>query len=308
MQASVEITPCNIWGVDIGRRHSGVDGGAWAYDPPIKTVDDLDQLQIPQFRYNEEETQRRFERCSELLDGIMPVEISCGCPLNRLLGTAAAELRGLEQMMVDMVLEPELLHRLMAFLRDCRLAAIDFIEADGRLKPAPAGPMYMTDPIGAQSAAGAAPTLKNCLLATNSQEYDQVSPAMWEEFCLDYQKPIFQRYGLVSYGCCENLTHKVSGVLSIPNLRIFVCSAWSDLDTIVDAVGSDYTIMWRQKASDVVIPDDVGAIRRHLEAGCRRLQGCSYQIVLRELETLYGHPDRLHVWRRLAQEAAEKWA
>ena len=35
----------------------------------------------------------------------------------------------------------------------------------------------------------------------------------------------------------------------------------------------DYIIMWRQKASDVVFPDDVETIRRDLEEGCKQLQG-----------------------------------
>ena len=51
---------------------------------------------------------------------------------------------------------------------------------------------------------------------------------------------------------------EVEAVLSIPNLRIFVCSAWTDLNKLVDRVGLDYVIMWRQKASDVVFPDDDG--------------------------------------------------
>ena len=141
----------------------------------------------------------------------------------------------------------------------------------------------------------------------NSQEFDQVSPAMWDEFLLAYQRPIMARYGLVGYGCCEGLTHKIDGVLSIPNLRIFVCSAWTDLDTAIDRCGTDYVIMWRQKASDVVFPDAVSAIRRDLEEGMRRLEGCHVQIVLRELQTLAGHPDRLHVWAECAKEAAAKY-
>ena len=61
--------------------------------------------------------------------------------------------------------------------------------------------------------------------------------------------------------------------------------------------------MWRQKASDVAVPDDAATIRRDLEDGCRQLQGFRYQIVLRELQTLSGHPDRLHEWTRFAKEA-----
>ena len=43
-------------------------------------------------------------------------------------------------------------------------------------------------------------------------------------------------------------------------------------------------------------------------AGCQRLQGRYYQIVLRELQTLAGHPDRLHVWTRHAKAAAARYA
>ncbi len=66
--------------------------------------------------------------------------------------------------------------------------------------------------------------------------------------------------------------------------------------------------MWRQKASDVVFPDDPAQVRQDLHDGARRLQGIRHQIVLRELETLAGHPDRLHVWTQFAKEAAERFA
>jgi len=104
------------------------------------------------------------------------------------------------------------------------------------------------------------------------------------------------------------LTRKIDAVLSIPNLRIFVCSAWTDLDKVIERCGTDYVIMWRQKASDVVFPDDTDTIRHDLEEGLRRLHGCRYQIVLRELQTLCGHPDRLHLWTRLGKETAAKYS
>ena len=122
------------------------------------------------------------------------------------------------------------------------------------------------------------------------------------------QRPILDRFGRVGYGCCENLTRKIDGVLSIPNLRIFVCSAWTDLDTVIDRCGGRHVIMWRQKASEVVFPGDVGHIRRDLEQGVRRLQGHRYHIVLRELQTLCGHPHRLHAWTDIAKELAAKYA
>jgi hypothetical protein len=304
---ALTVEPANVWGVDIGRHRAAAPGGAWAYDPPLKNAADFAKLRTPQFSVDRDATRRNAERTAELLDGIMPVRVVGVPPLGATLGTAAADLRGLEQMMLDMAIEPELLHRLMAYLRDATLAAMDQAEAAGVLTPDNHGPMTCSDPLPGAEAAGPL-TCRALWCMANSQEFDQVSPAMWEEFCLAYQKPIFARFGLVGYGCCENLTQKIAGVLSIPNLRIFTCSAWTHLGRVLDACGRKHCIMWRQKASDVVFPDDPNVLRTALFDGARRLQGSYYQIVLRELETLAGHPDRLHVWTRLAKEAAERYA
>ena len=298
--------PENTWGVDIGRHASSEEGGAWGYDPPVKTADDLDKLQTPSFTYCPEETAERKSRLEDLLGDILPVKLVAGPLLNVTLGTDAAELRGLEQMMMDMIVVPAQMHRLMAHLRDANLSALDKLEATGLITANNTGPMICSDPISDTQTS--ALTAKNLWCMANSQEFDQVSPAMWEEFCLDYQKPIFERFGRVAYGCCENLTHKIDGVLSIPNLRIFVCSAWTDLAAVQGKIGRDYCIMWRQKASDVVFGDDASQIKNDLMEGARQLQGHHYQIVLRELETLAGHPRRLHEWTQSAKEAAEKYS
>ncbi len=95
-------------------------------------------------------------------------------------------------------------------------------------------------------------------------------------------------------------------MLAIPNLRVIVCSAWTSLDAVLAKSGPGHVIMWRQKASDVVMPHDLDGIRRDLDEGTRRLKGRPHQIVLRELQTLAGHPDRLKEWTRLAITAAER--
>lgn len=303
VQAVFDVAPKNTWGVDIGRIDSKEKGGAWAYDPPLKTETDFARLAVPRFTLNRQATERRLAQTSELLGDSFPVRPECGPPLHTILCYWAAQLRGLTEMMMDMALEPERLHRLMAYLRDAVLGAMDQAEATGRLTPNTNVPMFASEPFGPAPVDGRH-TYTNFWCSSNAQECDQVSPAMWEEFCLDYQKPIFKRFGRVAYGCCEDLTHKIDGVMTIPNLHMFVSSAWTDLGKVIDAVGNRKVIMWRQKASDVVFPDDTGAIGQHLRNGTTELRGCHYQIVLRELQTLAGHPDRLYVWTRLAKEAA----
>jgi shikimate kinase len=81
-----------------------------------------------------------------------------------------------------------------------------------------------------------------------------------------------------------------------------------DLDKVIEACGATHTIMWRQSSAQVTLPDNLDEHRRHLEAALQRLRGCHYQIVLRELETLNGRPERLRDWARLAIELAAQYA
>lgn len=303
--AAFDVEPANVWGVDFHHTNSNVEGGAWAYDPPLRSEHDFERLRMPVFRYNAERTSEAIDRMTELLGDIAPVFLTGDSRLGATLGTNAANLRGLQQMMIDMFDEPDLIHRLMGHLRDATLASMNAVEQAELVTPNTTGPMTTSDPIGTEPLDGNS-TLRNCWCMANAQEFDAVSPAQWEEFCLEYQKPIFERYGLVGYGCCENLTAKIDGVLSIPNLRIFVCSAWTNLEFVLDRVGTDYCIMWRQKASEVVYNDEE-RVEKDLTNGARRLQGCCYQVVLRELQTLAGNLNRLHVWTQMAKKAAEKF-
>lgn len=306
--AVIDVDPPNRFGVDIGKHASDADDGAWAYDPPLKTEADFDRLVEPTFRYDAEASQRNAAFMDDLLGDLLPVRLALPVPYDSatFIGNQLAYLRGLEPIMLDMIDRPDLVHRLAGYLLRVRQAELDCWEATGLIEPNTDTPMLASDPLG--PATQGPKTLANCFCAGNSQEFDQVSPPMFREFLLDYQKPIFKRFALSCYGCCENLTQKIDEVLTIPNLRIFVCGAWTDLDVLLEKLPAErYCIMWRQKASDVVFPDDDATIRGDLDEGCRKLQGRYYQIVLRELQTLAGHMDRLKVWTELGKEAAARW-
>jgi hypothetical protein len=223
-------------------------------------------------------------------------------PLHPGLGGMASELRGLDQLMYDMADRPDLVHRLMRHLQEGILRVYKTYEDSGLLTLNNTGAMYCSDSPRKDD--------KNIKLNdlwghTESQEFQEISPAMWEEFLLLYQIPILEKFWLTSYGCCENLTRKIDGVLRIPNLRIFVSSAWTDLSKVAETVGDKYTIMWRQKATDVVF-NDLDSIRKHLEEGMKIVKDCYVQIVLRELQTLDGKPNRLKEWASIAKEITAK--
>jgi hypothetical protein len=216
-------------------------------------------------------------------------------------------LRGLGEMMLDLYLQPQLIHRLMAKLLEGCLRDLRTVAQSGLLTQNHHGGMLCSDPVNGSPEPGEV-RLHHLWGGANSQEFDEVSPAQWEEFLLSYQKSLLQQFGLVWYGCCEDLTQKIQGVLSIPNLRIFVCSAWTDLAKVIEAVGQKYCVMWRQSAAEVTLSGDLSKVKQHLDEGMRKLRGHYYQVVLRELQTLGGHPGRLHEWARLAIAKAEEHA
>ena len=205
---------------------------------------------------------------------------------------------------LDMMDRPEWTHQLMHTLMEGWLGVLDQFEASGLLTQNNVG-FFACDDLPKADFDGRV-RLRDCWGRGESQEFQAVSPAQHEEFLLQYQKPILERWGLSYYGCCEDLTHKIDLILSIPNLRRFVCSAWTDIETLAGALGNGYCIEWRQKATDVVFASDLSQIETHLEGGLRAAQGTPTMIVLQELETVNGNLSRLHEWTALAKEVGAR--
>ncbi|MGI5816542.1 MAG: hypothetical protein ACOX9R_00420 [Armatimonadota bacterium] len=300
-----EETP--VWGLQTRQSIGSTEQGGFRYFHPIETPEDYERLRVPRFYYDAEATERAASQMQDILGNAMPVRVEGYPPLVPQLQNYLEALRGMGPMMEDLAFRPEMVHRAMAKLTEGVLNGMRCAEEAGVLTTNHHEPMFCSDPVSNPPDEGPV-GLHNLWVAANSQEFDTVSPPMHEEFLLSYQKVLFQSFGRVQYGCCESLSNKTEIVLGIPNLRIFVCSFWSDLEKIIDACGTDHCIMWRQSAAQVTLPETLDEHRKHLEWGLQRLQGHHYQIVLRELETLRGHENRLQEWATLAIELAEKWA
>ncbi len=307
VRATIRAEEPPVWGLQTKQSIGSTEQGGFKYFHPIETPDDYEKLRVPSFYYDTEATERAASQIQDVLGDAMPVRVTGYPPLVPQLQNYLEALRGMGPMMEDLAFRPEMVHRAMAKLTEGVLNAMRVTEEAGVLTTNHHEPMFCSDPVNDPPEDGPV-GLHNLWVAANSQEFDTVSPPMHEEFLLSYQKVLFQSFGRAQYGCCESLSNKTDIVLGIPNLRIFVCSFWSDLETIIEACGTDYCIMWRQSAAQVTLPDTLDEYREHLERGLQMLQGHHYQIVLRELETLHGHENRLQDWADVSIQLAEKWA
>ena len=138
-----------------------------------------------------------------------------------------------------------------------------------------------------------------------AQIFSSVSPAMHKEFWLDYAKDWFARFGLVYYGCCEPLHHKVPIIRAMPNVRKISMSPFCDVEAGAEALGGDY--VFSRKPSPALLAVDTWdpqAVRRDLQEtldACAR-HGCPVELILKDVSTVRYEPQRLWEWNEVARD------
>jgi hypothetical protein len=133
---------------------------------------------------------------------------------------------------------------------------------------------------------------------------------MTDEFLVEYQKPIMERFQYTEYGCCENLTKKLDNIMKIRNLRAIVNSPWTDLTTMAEKCRDKYVIVWRQPFWEIMHARDDNDIRADVERGLRITRGCFRSIFCRDfnINMMNDPQQRIRTWIREAKRAAEKYA
>lgn len=297
-----------LWGVDLGKVESRER--AWLYaDHPVKGMDELDKLSAPRLHYDRAATEERRHRAEVFLGDILPVRITLGNTYRQWakLHSWAAAFCGLDNLYAFMIEKPDFMHALMRFMRDGILRLMDEVEAAGILHLNNTGRLSCSD-LPTPGLDERNVRFKDTWGRGESQEIDGVSPGMFEEFLFQYQVPILSRFGITNYGCCENLTDKIKIVLRLPNIRQFICSAWTSAEEVAQQVGDRCAIEWRGKATDVINAQSREELRKLLEDGLRLLKGCHVQIMLDSVMTTNGNPGRLKEWVETAKDAGARFS
>ncbi len=306
------ILPNNdIWGMPVQYSHKA-DGGSYVWDAPLKELDDIEKLAVPRHEIDEIETAKRYEIISEIADDILPVTIDrrpAWFNWHGDIATDIAKLRGLEQIMWDMIDEPEWLHRLLKFMSDGIVKSHDEAEAAGDWRLASGYNQAMTyaeelpDP-----SADSYPASRNDLWCfMPAQEYTLVSPKMHDEFMLQYQMPIMEKFGLVSYGCCEDLSDKIDILRKIPNLRRIAVAPAANVAKCAEQIGRDYVVSYRPNPSQTVCCGfDADKVYNKLITDLTACKETICDITLKDVETVEYHPERIKQFVEIARKAARK--
>lgn len=311
MHADLEPAPPGYWGIPLREVHDQVSGGS-RYLPVVTKLEDLAGLRATQHRVINDNTEA-IRRTRDLIGDIMPLHIYRATEYMMWLGTdlamALGAMVGMEELMFLLYDQPELIHRMMAFMRDAVMANLGAGEAAGDWSTADGNnywvPRYVEDLPDPQPAAYEAP-LSDLWFFSHAQEFEGVSPAQFEEFLLAYQLPIMERFGLVNYGCCETLNDKIDSLRKIPNLRRILMGPLADLQDGCRQIGGDYVVSWRPSPAMVSVGFDPEHVRGIIRSGFEQSRGTNVEVMLKEMLTIENDPGRLFQWARIAKEEAER--
>lgn len=311
---AVRKTPPNgVWGLEYGRIPSPEPGGAWKYDPPIKQLEDVEGVAEVHHEIDEEATARNLERIQDAVGDLIEINTDRS-PIYQSwhadISTDLAYLRGLEQVMWDMVDNPEWLHRLVGFMSEGVQRAQQEAEDAGdwhlcnHQNQATPYAEDLEDP----RANGAPVTRDRLWVFCAAQEMAQVSPAMQDEFILRYQLPILSKFGLTAYGCCEDLTEKIDMLRQIPNLRRIAVTPVADVGRCAEQIGQDYVFSWRPNPAEMICCGyDADHVRKVIREGMEACKGCHVDITLKDVQTVQHRPENLREWVTVVRSVSDQY-
>jgi len=280
------------------------------YEEQLTTIEEVRALETPVIETDPELDRQRLEQMSELFDGILPVKL-VGQGRHSGLWDRITTLISPERVLYDLIDRPEYVSELVAKFVEMESGVLDQYEEHGLLEAAPPD-IHCTgafcDELPSADYDGAKATAKDTWTFSMAQIFSEVSPAMQDEFDITPLKPLLDRYGLVYYGCCEPLHHKIDIVRKLSTVRKISVSPWADKEVAAERIHGDYVFSAKPNPAHVAMGSfDADLVRKDLAETveiCRR-HNTPCELILKDVSTVCNDPGRLTQWEQIAMEVVE---
>lgn len=302
------------WGAGPQYIHSGAPQGAYRWEPPMKRLEEIDKLHFPEVTIDKETTRRNLNIAQELFGDILNVQL-CGRFWWAAVDLAGeiTQLRGIQQVMLDMYDNPKWTHCAMRFLMEGRMQWLQSFKDEGILclnngnDYVGSGGFGFSEELPSSNFDGKYVDFRDMWGFGVSQEFSEVSPAMHDEFLLQYQIPILEWFGLNCYGCCEPLHTKLDIVKKIPRLRRISISPWCNRTIAAEALQDKYIYSWKPNPAHIAAVNfDPEYVRSYIRETLDITRGCIVEMILKDTHTCNNDPVRFNLWTQIAQEESER--
>ncbi len=307
-------TQVRPFGIDpVITRAAGPHAQGFHIDPVIHDLAaELDKLRGGSFGVDREGTARRRELLEQVLGDILPVRMVMGS-LPGGMTNPLVHLMGMEAYYFAMHDCPDAVHQVMELATSIYERYYDFLESERLLLPTNGfSPLAQesfafTDELPADHVT----RTTECWGFLESQETTAVSADTFGEFVFPYQQRLVDRFGLLSYGCCERVDAIWPNYLSTwRNLRKLSVSPFNDEPRIGEFLRGSRVVYYCKPRAEFVTCDgplNDAAITAYFKGVCEAASGCLFEIAQREVGTIFGDSERGRRYVRLAKEAVDAY-
>jgi hypothetical protein len=281
------------------------------YTNQFNSIDDVNEkIKMPLVSHDKAETKRRVELAKYLFDGILTVREEGHSPYISIWDNIAIWM-GVESALYAMIDNPDMMHALVKRMADGYMTMLDQME-EQHLLCQPQSSIHcsgaFTDELPASGYNPDNPRTKDIWTCGLAQMLGTVSPDMYKEFEIDYTAPIFERFGLIYYGCCDPLHDRMDVIRKIPHLRKVSMSPWANKEKGAKEIHGDFVFSNKPSPAYVAVDTfDSDLIRRDLTETkniCQRYN-CPLEFILKDISTVHGEALRLKKWADIAMEIAQ---
>lgn len=144
----------------------------------------------------------------------------------------------------------------------------------------------------------------------NAEDASGISPDDFREFILPYQLRLAKEFGLVYYGCCEDVSRFWdNGIDRIPNVRKISISPWCDEAKMGERLAGS-NIIYSRKCRDVRFLGstkafDPDAFRANIRETLEKAGGCRMEFIFRDIMTLQGNTEKIKQAVEIVREETE---
>lgn len=298
------------------------DEEAASYDPnnPVKghryfdqlaTEEDLEKIKTPQISHDAKLSAEREAEAKEIFDGMLGVRMT-GMTLAFKPWDLLVQWHGVENSIIDLIDRPGFTHKMLRRFTDATMNMLDQIEEQGLLAydiPTIHCAGAYTDELPSANFDSEKPTAADTWTMGMAQIFSTVSPAMHDEFEIEYSIPWYDRFGLGYYGCCEPLHEKIDIIRRLPRVRKISISPWADVQVAAERMNSDYVISRKPSPAFLATESfDGEAVRRDLQEtyDAAKKEGCGVEFILKDISTVKYNPERLWEWEDIARSVVEE--
>lgn len=271
--------------------------------------EDWEKLKPSRYGVDREATQAYFDAAQDAFGDLLPARMVMHC-LTAVPTQDVVHLMGMETMCFSMYDYPELFHKLMDRLADDYLAYFDFLRREGLLLPTTGfeglgqGSRCFTSELPSETVNGPGDVWG----FMDSQETVSISPDMYGEFIFPYYRKIAEKFGLLSYGCCEPVDKVWDYVGAFKNLRKVSCSPWCDEAFMAERLRGKRIIFHRKPSPNFLGVDkqlDEQAFREHIRNTLTAAKGCTLEITQRDVYTIHNDEEKAKCYVAIIREEIE---